>query len=215
MKSKHAALLLIAASIGWCGRAKADTFTLDFEQVGANVVATGSGSINTSDLELSGLENAQPQVIGPAPEFLVGNSGAGYEQLRSFGSGYVSPVFDTSSAPHAASSGAGYVVGFGFSSSTVEYIDTSESYVSGAALSDVTTWDNQTFASLGLTPGTYTYDYGSESTPDTIVVDIGTAAATPEPPSVTLLAAALLPFLALRIHSGYRRAARADHIAAG
>jgi hypothetical protein len=97
----------------------------------------------------------------------------------------------------------------------VEYIDTSESYVSGAALSDVTTWDNQTFASLGLTPGTYTYDYGSESTPDTIVVDIGTAAATPEPPSVTLLAAALLPFLALRIHSGYRRAARADHIAAG
>ncbi len=54
-----------------------------------------------------------------------------------------------------------------------------------------------------------------ESTPDTIVVDIGTAAATPEPPSVTLLAAALLPFIALRIHSIYRRGVRPDYIAAG
>jgi hypothetical protein len=52
-------------------------------------------------------------------------------------------------------------------------------YASGTALSGSVTYVGQTFASLGLTPGTYTYTWGSDPTADSLAVKIG-AAAVPE-----------------------------------
>jgi LysR substrate binding domain len=54
-------------------------------------------------------------------------------------------------------SGSGDLVGVGFGWAFVVPSD----YVSGDTLSDTSTYDNQTFSSLGATPGTYEWTWGS------------------------------------------------------
>ena len=53
-------------------------------------------------------------------------------------------------------------------------------YVSGNPLSDSATWDNATFSSLGATPGTYIWNWGSGATADSFTLNIG-AVAVPSP----------------------------------
>ena len=49
-------------------------------------------------------------------------------------------------------------------------------YVSGSALSDTgATWDNQTFRSLDVTPGTYKWTWGSGANADSFTLNIGAA----------------------------------------
>jgi PEP-CTERM motif len=52
-------------------------------------------------------------------------------------------------------------------------------------LSDTATYDDQSFVTLGLTPGVYLYTFGSGANADTFTVDV--AAPIPEPASLTLL----------------------------
>ena len=78
-------------------------------------------------------------------------------------------------------------------------------YVSGGALSSNATWDNQTFSSLGVTPGEYEWTWGSGAHADSFTLDIVTAA-VPEPSSVGLVA---LPLgLGMLLAAQRRRAAR-------
>jgi hypothetical protein len=61
-------------------------------------------------------------------------------------------------------------------------------YVSGSQLSGTATWANSTFSSLQLTPGTYTWTWGSGTNADSFVINIGpTVTTAPEPASLTLL----------------------------
>jgi hypothetical protein len=63
------------------------------------------------------------------------------------------------------------------------------SYVSGAPLGTSTdTWDNATFSSLGLTPGTYKWAWGSAANADadSFTVHIGTT--VPEPSTRAMMA---------------------------
>ncbi|MNL72451.1 hypothetical protein D3C87_1977660 [compost metagenome] len=46
-------------------------------------------------------------------------------------------------------------------------------YVSGSALSGATTFAGATFASLGVTPGTYTWTFGAGAAADSVVVTTG------------------------------------------
>ena len=65
-------------------------------------------------------------------------------------------------------------------------------YVSGSALSDTSTYDNETLSTLGVTPGTYEWAWGTG--PDqnfTLVL----GAPVPEPASALLLGAALAGLL--------------------
>ena len=63
-------------------------------------------------------------------------------------------------------------------------------YVSGSSLSSSDTWDSRNFASLGVTPGTYVWTWGSGADADSFTLQIG-ATAVPEPASLTLLAMGL------------------------
>ena len=60
-------------------------------------------------------------------------------------------------------------------------------YVSGHALSDTSTYNTATFASLGVTPGTYEWTWGRGVHADSFTLQIGPVAAVPEPASLPLL----------------------------
>ena len=63
-------------------------------------------------------------------------------------------------------------------------------YVSGSVLSASDTWSGQTFASLGLTPGTYTWTWGSGADADFFTMNIE-GSAVPEPSSLLLASSGL------------------------
>jgi hypothetical protein len=167
------------------------SYTLNVNQTGSSVIATGSGSINTAALTISGTaldgSNVWPSdgVISVGPnsfvELLTGISGptsfgSGPQIFANLGTGTVTTLI-------ANLGGQGLYVPNG--------------YVSGSALSATATWNNQTLAGLGLTAGTYTYTWGSGGTADSFVLNIvapttTTPTATPAPSSVYLVTAGLL-----------------------
>jgi hypothetical protein len=139
-------------------------FVVTFTEEGASILAEGSGSIDLNGLTRSPvLSTAAPQAegglgiefSGPAPG---DNTMTGYY-------GAVGPAtFGPATGGGLADAGEGDVVGIvtsGNSSFVVIYLD--PSYQSGAQLTTFSTFEGQTFASLGLTPGTYVYRWPSDS----------------------------------------------------
>jgi hypothetical protein len=180
-----AALTCIAAT----GSAARAALVLNFQQVGSDVVATGSGTLNTSALTDVGLNGSGAVIWASEP----GGGGAETPQtgtgLAMLGPstatandvigyyGITGPTSFGSGSYLVASSGTGDLVGV--LSNVVIYVPTG--YVSGSALSDTSTWSNSTFNSLGLTPGTYTWTWGSGATADSLTMTV------PEPASIALL----------------------------
>jgi hypothetical protein len=73
-----------------------------------------------------------------------------------------------------------------------------EGYVSGAALSHSMAFNNATFASLGLTPGTYVWSWGTGLPSQNFTLIIGGAGVPDGGSTVSLLGCALLGLAALR-----------------
>jgi hypothetical protein len=75
-----------------------------------------------------------------------------------------------------------------------------QGYASGAALSDSMTFNNATFASLGVTPGTYVWTWGDGANQN-FTLQIGSVGVPNVPDggsTVSLLGCALLGLAALR-----------------
>ena len=148
-----AAALAIVIACGLSVRPAQAGYIVTLEQVGPNVVATGSGAIDLTGLFPFEELVLSPQIIPAAGVILTGPTTAlptslysGFSTLPNFGPGGFA----------AASSGSGDLVGVIFSTLTVP-----QGYVSGNALSDSSTYDNATFFSLGVTPGTYEWTWGT------------------------------------------------------
>jgi hypothetical protein len=167
----------VAATLGLAalsGRAEASA-VIDIRQVGGNVMAIGSGTIDLSGLTFLG-PGSEPAELGPddAVVFVGLGPGTVYKGLSgpaSFGPG----------AGTLASSASGDRLGLEGADS---FLFVPAGYVSGAALSGSATFDGQTFATLGLTPGTYVYTWGSSpALDDSLTVKI----AIPEPSTWVML----------------------------
>jgi hypothetical protein len=167
-------------------------FIISIQQSGPNVVVTGSGTINTTDLyHLS--SSSQSAIIAPYIGYVAVGPSSGVSDDPYIAVGGTAPVFGTGGYSFP-SSGSGDIAGFGPGGAGSSDIFVPLGYVSGAALSDTTTYSSATFASLGLTPGTYTDSWGSGAGADSIVLQVGASSPVPEPSGALLL---VLPLAAL------------------
>jgi hypothetical protein len=176
-------------------------YVVDLTQQGGNVVATGSGAIDLAGLVIvvntSGMAFLHPALgairTGPPPFTPIDGYGAvtGFTGPTNFGSG----------GDIVASSGSGDPVSFfvGFSMSDNE-LDVPAGYISNTPLSDTSTYNGQTFSSLGATPGRYEWTWGKGANQNFMLV-IGTV---PEPSTWAMM---LLGFVGLGF-VGYRSAGR-------
>jgi hypothetical protein len=142
-------------------------YTVTLQQVGPNVVATGSGAINLTGLTFSQSTSLDPEI---RPRIGLGRlqgcsirTGATSSSDSYFGGPNGPTSFGTFVLETVASSGSGDMVGIAaFSLIEGEGIAVTVpmGYVSGTALSDSATYSGKTFATLGVTPGTYVWTWG-------------------------------------------------------
>ena len=152
--------------------ARAD-YIVTLLQVGPNAVATGSGAIN-----LTGLSVGDPGVtidaqiranlgfIATGPNGVNVNFFGGATGPTSFGSGFNYIAANSGSGDQIAIFGSGF-------------IGLPEGYMSNSLLSSSATWSGATFASLGVTPGTYVWSWGTGAN-QSFTLQIGEGATVPE-----------------------------------
>jgi len=178
-------MLLGAAGLA---RPAAAVFTVDISQQTGNVVATGSGAIDLTDLTFCCGSNPPPDIVAQLGRLSLGASGLIGEAWG--GSTFHGPNSFGSGGLFVATDGTGDHVEIAGENS---FLAVPTGYVSDAALSDSATWNNATLSSLGLTPGTYTWAWGSGAHTDSFVIDIeAPVPAVPEPASLALLATAVV-----------------------
>jgi hypothetical protein len=151
---------------------------IDIEQVGSDVVATGSGSIDLADLSFKQTSSTETGVYGPFADAAIGINNV----IVDIYSGAAGPTNFGAGALYLASSGTGDTFG---AVGAFGYIAVPTGYVSGASLSGTSTWTAATIASLGLTPGTYVYTWGTGADADSLTFQIGPAS-VPEPSTLAL-----------------------------
>ena len=157
-------------------------YTVTLEQMGSNVVATGSGAI-----DLTGMSPLAPGFGGPGLAPNVGDVATGPTALTSVNlyTGFSGPTSFGPGSGAVPDSGTGDAVGI-FGDVSVDLLIVPSNYVSDTALSSTSTFDNATIASLGATPGTYKWTWGTGANADSFTLNIE-AVAMPEPSSLTVL----------------------------
>ena len=174
----------------------AQAYTVTLEQMGANVVANGSGPINLTGLTFTGPGRASPGINPNSAAIRTGAPAtvdfylADLAGPTSFGSG-------SGFGPSSASGDmVGILADIGLGVGNGELL-VPQGYVSGNALTDSTTFNNQTFASLGLTPGTYVWSWGDGAN-QRFTLQIGGVGVPDGGSTVSLLGFALFGLAALR-----------------
>jgi hypothetical protein len=167
---------------------------VDIYQSGSNVDSSYSGTIDLTGLTADGADGTTPAFIYAAQATeLFGPTVAGQPVYI----GITGPTDFGDGALTDASSSTGDIFGFG---GLDQDLLVPAGYVSGSFISGTDTWDDTTLAALGLTPGTYTYTWGTDGS---ITLNVGLAP-VPEPPSLGLMSLVILamafPLLRHRLH---------------
>jgi hypothetical protein len=149
-----AAVLAIIIAWGLSVRpAQAAGYVLTLQQVGPNVVATGSGALDLTGLTFIQNSTGGSGEVGPIDGTILTGAPASYSQYlgptgpHTFGSGGI--IF--------ANSGTGGLVGIVNSG----VLEVPVGYASNSLLSDTATYNSKTINSLGATPGVYEWTWGS------------------------------------------------------
>jgi hypothetical protein len=177
LATKHAlfSAALLVSVVAFAPAAEA-AYTITLTESGGNVVANASGTFNLTSLAASGFGNAAAFVQANNSSILVGPSAL--TPFTLYTNGVTGPANFGPGAFLVANSGSGSLAGIDLSAIPAAVVVPS-AYVSGAAISGTATWNGQTFASLGVTPGTYTWTWGAGANADSLILQIGPLA----PPS--------------------------------
>jgi hypothetical protein len=161
------ASLVIGLSVALTDEANASVL-INVEQVGTNVVATTSGTLN-----LSGATFVGPSVSAGAIFPATGVFGT-LSSANNIYSGLAGP---STFGPGSLTLGTGTGDSFGFRRDLGTF-GVPAGYISGTTIAATTTFTGQTIASLGATPGTYVFAIPN----DTITLSIGGGSnVVPEP----------------------------------
>ena len=144
-------------------------FTVTLLEVGSDVVMSGYGGFNITDLTYVGGGEGYGSGIDPqGGEFLLGSpfssldlyTGSTFSGPSSFGGSPTGTTLTTDS---------GYLLGI----YPLNNLAVPMGYVSGTFISGVTTYINQTLSGLAATPGTYIYTWGSGANVSQLTLQIG------------------------------------------
>jgi hypothetical protein len=171
-------------------------YVVTLEQVASNVVATGSGPIDLTGLASRGrVTDTTAEIVPGVGDIATGPTFSLNDDLYT---GFTGPTSFGSGGRTFADSGSGDSVGIANFSLLIDVpvVIVPPGYVSGSPLSDTSTYDNQTLNTLGATPGTYEWTWGS-GVNQNFTVQVGPV---PEPSSLLLFGVALaaLPLVRTR-----------------
>jgi hypothetical protein len=156
MKFPTVAFVSALALSAFASRADASV-VIDVTQVGADVVAAGSGAFDLTDLTMGSGLSMGSGLAAPALGVLLLGTDALFD------------AYFQTSGPSSFGSGSGTfgssALGDGFGLGIFHSLFVPQGYVSGTELSGSTTFDGQTIASLGFDPGTYVYTWGAGDQP--------------------------------------------------
>lgn len=175
-------------------------YVVTLKQDGPNVVATGSGTISLAGLSLAGSGSIASFVNPSAPLIITGGGAMG--DVDGY-SGATAPSPFGSGLPTLASSASGDIAG-----ADQMFISVPAGYLSGAALSGSATYDDATFASLGITPGVYVWTWGSGADADSFTLRASATSAIPEPSTWALLGVGFLGLAAIGLRARGKRQRR-------
>jgi hypothetical protein len=147
--------IVAAMFIGLSAPSAQAGYLVDLTQQGSDVVATGSGSIDLTGLTLSG-ESIALFALFPAGGHII--TGPTTFAARDNYTGFTGPTSFGSGGPTFANNGTGDSVGILVDRGT---LGVPRGYISDTPLSDTSTYDGATLASLGATPGRYEWTWGS------------------------------------------------------
>ncbi|MDR3620682.1 MAG: PEP-CTERM sorting domain-containing protein [Paludisphaera borealis] len=188
-------LVLAAAVLGLVGigsgRARA-AIVLTMTQSGSDVVMSGGGTANLASFVFSFNISQKALIVPDARGIVTGPTGVVSTTVHDYISG---PATFGTGGLSLATSGTGDRFGISPLSSDFGLV-TPFGYVSGSPLSATTTFANQTFDSLGVTPGSYVWTWGSGADADSLTLNI-VSAAVPEPSSLAMAGVAGLVALGL------------------
>jgi hypothetical protein len=137
------------------------------QEVGSNVVMTGSGSINLNDLDFVRVEGEISAISGQAKFLIVGPDST---CNRYSGATYSNPSdFSSTSSGFIRTNGSGNAFG---AAGLDNQIIVPDGYVSGTYLSGTSTFAGQSINSMSLIPGTYVWSWGTGINADTITLTI-------------------------------------------
>ena len=187
-------LSVIAITSLFCVQPARADYIVTLQQVGANVVANGSGAFNLAGLTFnSGLTAATGGINAVVGQINV----ASLVAIDAY-TGITGPASFGSGGFFSANTGSGPTVCETFFSGT-RFLFVPDGYASGTLLSNSSsTWNNATFASLGVTPGTYVWSWGTGLPNQSFTLQIGPAGVPDGGSTVSLLGCALLGLVALR-----------------
>lgn len=171
---------------------KADaSVVMTVTQVGADVFASGSGTLDITNLTNPNNGSAAPFIKGDTGVLIIGL--LPNNQFANWQGSVTGPTSFGTFGSFNADSTTGDHFGIRYQ---FQQVVTPVGYVSGNPLSATATWNNKTLASLGLVEGTYVWTWGTGIHADSFTLTIG----TPEPGSLLLLStgAGLLVVLRLR-----------------
>jgi hypothetical protein len=142
-------------------------FNVTITQVGNDVVWSGSGKFNLTELTSAGPNTmgggfqANQAVWAIGPLVTIDQYSGTITYPTSFGSGGTTVTSNTGQTFGILPGGSGRLL----------YVPSG--YTSNSVISGTSTYANQTIAGMGLTPGTYTWSWGSGGNSSTLVMTIG------------------------------------------
>jgi hypothetical protein len=145
-------------------------FNAVITEVGPDVVMSGTGTFNINDLTLTfNFGGTSSSVTPNLARLTIGVIGSPITQYS--GITLSGPISFGGGSSRNASSGTGGMFGVApLAGNSTILVPTG--YVSGTNISGTATYLNQSFSSMGLTPGTYTWTWGSSNNSGSFVLQI-------------------------------------------